>query len=705
MNNKLLKAAAIAVCVAMICSLTACSKGGTDVGDAPSVPPVQIEADGSVASAARGVYLEEDLSESYDSSSATAITLNGDSAALSGLGASVSDSVVTISNAGVYVVSGSLTNGQIVIDADKNDNVRLVLNGADIYCESSAPIYAKKCEKLTVTLADSSENTLTGGESYTFADGGDEPDGALFSKGDLVINGSGALSVTANCLDGIVSKDTLVITGGNITVTAADDAIRGKDFVSILDGSFTLTSGGDAIKSTNTDDASLGTVIIDGGSFNIISEGDGIQAETSLTITDGDFEITTGGGSIITEARSDGSFAGGFGSGQRPGLTTNAASRTEPPALPEGEAGFTPPDGTQGTPPEMPQGGMGGRGQMPQDGGMPQRGERPDMSLTQGGGTAQRDSSTAAAATGDSISTKGLKAGTTLEITGGSFTLNCLDDAIHSNGDVTVSGGDFSITTDDDGVHADDTLTIDGSTIDITRSYEGLEGTEVIINGGEIALTAFDDGVNSAGGSDGKTSADSFIGHMGGSSDCNITVTGGKLYVNAYGDGLDANGSIVQSGGAIVVSGPQNGGNGALDYDGSYDISGGTLISAGSSGMAQNTSSSSSQPALAVTFTESKAAGSVINLTDASGQLIVSYSPEKTYQHFVFSSSELKAGESYTLYAGEAGSESRTSGVADAVSDLGEHLCTVTLSTESSLTFISDDGSERQGGGMRGMRR
>lgn len=703
MNNKLLKAAAIAVCIAMICSLTACSKGGADAGDAPSVPPVQIEAEGSIASTARGVYLEEDLSESYDSSSATAITLNRDSAAVSGLGASVSGSVVTISNAGVYVVSGSLTNGQIVIDADKNDNVRLILNGADISCESSAPIYAKKCEKLTVTLAGGSENTLTGGESYTFADGRDEPDGALFSKGGLVINGSGALSVTANCLDGIVSKDTLVITGGNITVTAADDAIRGKDFVSILDGSFTLTSGGDAIKSTNADDASLGTVIIDGGSFSIISEGDGIQAETSLTITDGDFEITTGGGSVITEARSGGRFAGGFGSGQRPGFTTSdAASSTEPPALPEGEAGFTPPDGTQETPPEMPRDGMGGRDQMPQDGGMPQRGGRPDMSLAQGGGTAQRGSSTA---TDNSISTKGLKAGTTLEITDGSFTLNCLDDAIHSNGDVTVSGGNFSITTDDDGVHADNTLTIDGGVIDITRSYEGLEGTEVIINGGEIALTAFDDGVNSAGGSDGETSADSFRGHMGGSSDCNITVAGGRLYVNAFGDGLDANGSIVQSGGAIVVSGPQNGGNGALDYDGSYDISGGTLISAGSSGMAQNTSSSSSQPALAVIFTESKAAGSVINLTDASGKLIVSYSPEKTCQHFVFSSSELKAGESYTLYAGEAGSESRANGVADAVSDLGKQLCTVTLSTESSLTFISDDGSERQGGGMGGMGR
>lgn len=207
---------------------------------------------------------------------------------------------MTISNAGTYIVSGELTDGQLLVEATKNDTVHLVLNGVTLKNSSTSPLFIKQAEKVILTLAEGSKNSIADTENYVFVTDEDEPDATLFSKSDLTINGSGALTITANYKNGIASKDNLVITNGDITVTAVNDALRGKDSITIADGSFNLTAGGDSIKSNNAEDSALGCVIIDGGDFIINAKNDGIQAETALIVTNGIFDIACGGGSTVS---------------------------------------------------------------------------------------------------------------------------------------------------------------------------------------------------------------------------------------------------------------------------------------------------------------------------------------------------------------------------------------------------------------------
>lgn len=650
MKNNIIRLLAPVLALAMV--MAGCgnkTSGSSAESGSPSIsPPVVSSGD------KRGSYADEDFLESYDAASATAIVFSGTGATISGTGAQLNGSTVTISNAGTYVVSGELTDGQLLVDATKNDTVHLVLNGVTLKSSSTSPLYIKQAEKVILTLAEGSENSITDAENYVFEADADEPNAALFSKSDLTVNGSGTLAVSANYNNGVASKDNLVITNGDITVTAVNDAIRGKDSVTVANGSLNLTSGGDGIKSNNSEDAALGFVIIDGGSFVIKAENDGIQAETALIVTDGDFAITCGGGSTVSAAQSGGDTDG---------------------MPPQGDMSSMP----QGGPPSDMGGGPQGGGM---DGRMPGKQQQ----------TAEEDT----------VSQKGLKGGGSVEITGGTFNLSCVDDALHTNGDMTVSGGRFTIASDDDGMHADGDLLISGSEIDITQCYEGLEGTNVTVSGGTVGIAARDDGINAAGGSDGD-STETFRGPESGSANCNITITGGTVTVDAAGDGLDANGSLNIEGGFVIVNGPTGNGDGALDYDGSSIITGGTLIAAGSSGMAQAPGSDSTQPVLSVTFSAAQEAGTAVSLTDKDGNLIISFAPAKRFQNIVISSPLLNTGDTYTLYSGATGNETRVNGVAESVESLGTTLCTVTLS--NMVTTISSDGSAITGGmGMGGGR-
>jgi hypothetical protein len=249
----------------------------------------------------------EDTDAAWNASTAIKITLNGTSATSSGSGATVKGGVVTISKAGTYAVSGKLTNGQIVIAAAKTETVRLVLNGAEITNPTGAPIYASTCDKLIITLADGTTNTMTdGGAKFAYALPTDEePNAAVFSKSDLTINGKGAISVNAGFKNGIASKDDLIIASGNITVNAANQGIRGNDSVTILGGTFAIKAGNDGIQTNNETDADKGWLDISGGTFNITSAHDGIQADTTLNISNGTFNISAGGGAskklIVTD--------------------------------------------------------------------------------------------------------------------------------------------------------------------------------------------------------------------------------------------------------------------------------------------------------------------------------------------------------------------------------------------------------------------
>lgn len=245
-------------------------------------------------------------------------------------------------------------------------------------------------------------------------------------------------------------------------------------------------------------------------------------------------------------------------------------------------------------------------------------------------------------------SAKGIKAGTLVEIQDGIFDINSCDDAIHSNGNVTVSGGAFVIRTGDDGIHADDTALISGGKITIDKCYEGIEGAKVNISGGEISVTASDDGINAAGGRD-ESGFGAFSDRFS-SSDCGITVSGGRIYVNASGDGIDSNGFLNVSDGEIYVDGPTSNGDSALDFDGSASITGGTVIAAGSSGMAQNFGSGSTQGSILLNVNGT--ANSKIEIADNSGNVLASFLPSKNYSCVVISCPELKKGETYTVTAG-----------------------------------------------------
>ena len=246
-------------------------------------------------------------------------------------------------------------------------------------------------------------------------------------------------------------------------------------------------------------------------------------------------------------------------------------------------------------------------------------------------------------------STKGLKGGASVSLYDGEYTLNCCDDAIHSNGNVLISGGTYTITTGDDGIHADENTAITDGIINISKSYEGIEGATVDISGGTINIVSSDDGINAAGGVD-QSGAGPRQDNFFGSSNYYINISGGVITVDASGDGVDANGKITVYGGELYVSGPTDNGNGALDYDGEATITGGVVVAAGSGGMAQNFGNNSTQGSILLTYSALSAKS--ITLKDASGRTLVSYSPSKSYSGVVISCPSITTGNTYTVEAG-----------------------------------------------------
>lgn len=235
------------------------------------------------------------LAEGKSAVTAT-ITLADDGITVTGKGAKAKGSTLTITAEGIYEISGTLTKGQIIIDAPDKADVELILSGVNITAGENAAIYCKNADNLVITLADGTQNTLTDAKKYTYADKkSEEPNAALFSKCDLTICGTGSLTVNASFEHGIATKDDLEIRGGSFTVNAAMDAIRGKDSVTVTGGSFALASGGDGMQASNAEDPDKGWVRLAGGSYVIRANGDAIQAETDLTIIGGDYDIITEG--------------------------------------------------------------------------------------------------------------------------------------------------------------------------------------------------------------------------------------------------------------------------------------------------------------------------------------------------------------------------------------------------------------------------
>ncbi|WP_068777164.1 carbohydrate-binding domain-containing protein [Paenibacillus sp. FJAT-26967] len=625
MNNKHTNTKKIRL-LALLCAvmLPACQSQGATQTDTSSASPAAMQSQVSTEPVPVS-YSKDDENIDWKAASPNYIELSAAGADITGTGAAAKDRTLTITAAGTYVLSGLWDGGQIVVDAPKEDKVWLVLNGVEITSKVSAAIYVKQADKTIVTLQEGTKNAVTDAAKYTVVDSTtDEPNAAIYSKDDLTINGTGALTVRGNYNNGVTSKDDLRITGGAITVSAADDGIMGKDLVALKAGTVLIDAAGDGIKSTNDTDAAKGIIHVDGGTFQIKAGKDGIQAAASVQVNGGTFAISSGGGSASAPAKSE---AGGGMKGDMPG------------GMKGGTGGF-PGQAEGGAPGEM-----NGEG-----------GARADKPVTSEAATQPKSSAQADDAAAETASAKAIKAGKAITIAKGTFSIDSADDAIHSNQIIAIAGGDFSIASGDDGIHADSSILISGGKIQITKSYEGIESSDITLAGGEIHVTASDDGINIGGGADGSsTNGRGGQNKLNSSSAGNkLKITGGSIYVNASGDGLDSNGSILMSGGTVYVNGPTMNGNGALDYDGSFELSGGLLVAAGSSGMAQAPSDSSTQSSILMTYPQAQKAGTKVELRDKNGKTLASYTPDKSFQTIVIGSPDLKKDAAYSLYTGEA---------------------------------------------------
>ena len=300
----------------------------TSVKTEMTVEEMQAAIDEAMSDAAIDItdmFTKRDLAGTYDESEAVKITLSGKTAACNSSNVQIEDGVVTIKAAGVYVLSGTLTDGTIVVDAGDDDKVQLVLDGVSIMAADYAAIYAKNADKVFVTLAEGAENSLTVSGDYVQTDD-NNVDAVIFAKCDLTLNGTGSLTVKDNTGHGIVSKDDLVVTGGTYTIYSQDHCLNGKDSVRIADGTFNLSCDEDGIHAGN-DDQQDGYVYIEGGDINISVGDDALHAEGLLIITGGDIDVSKScegvegykilvtGGDIDVISSDDGFNAAGGSSG------------------------------------------------------------------------------------------------------------------------------------------------------------------------------------------------------------------------------------------------------------------------------------------------------------------------------------------------------------------------------------------------------
>lgn len=558
------------------------------------------------ASALNLEYSKRDMDASFDESSATKITLSGDSASVSGSGAVAEGSTVTISTAGTYIVSGNLTDGSITVTTSENDKVQIVLNGVKMASSSGPAIDIQSADKCFITLAEGTQNSLSDGSVFTSEDA----NACIYATCDLAINGSGSLDVSGNYRHGVFSKDDLVVYGGSINVSAVEDGFNGKDSVKIGAGDISIDSGADGVKSSKSTNPEKGFVYVSGGSLSIDAEDDGVQAKTYLCIAGGSIEIDAADDALHSDL--------------------------------EG--------------------------------------------ALNGGSTTVRS--------GDDT----FHCETKLEVNDGSFVVETCSEGYEAE-QVVVNGGDTNICALDDAMNAsaadlsDDSESSDADTS--TSAPSGEPGANAAQPDGSIgvpdASSANADSTGQqntapqgAGQQDSATSpelpsddgaqggqageAPSDLGHspdvqgrmerggqapggQGGApgasdSNCLIQINGGKVVLDSQGDGVDSNGNVEINGGMLLVNGPSSDGDGAFDYDGEATISGGSVLMAGAVGMAQSFTSGTQAFALVQV---SGSAGSVIEATDANGNVIATLTATKAFGCVLVSGAGVSDGDTITV--------------------------------------------------------
>lgn len=279
----------------------------------------------------------------------------------------------------------------------------------------------------------------------------------------------------------------------------------------------------------------------------------------------------------------------------------------------------------------------------------------------------------------DTVSKKAVKASVDITINAGEFIINSEDDALHSNGSISIENGKYEIKSGDDGIHADNELVINDGDIVINQCYEGIEGTNIAVNNGNIHLTSTDDGFNAAGGNDssamtGRPGMNNFGGSTG-----SLEINGGYIYMNASGDGLDSNGNIVINDGFIIVDGPENSGNGAMDYDSSCEIKNGFLLAVGYGQMAQMPNNADINCVM-IGFNNVINAGDMVNIKNSIGEDLLTYSGAKSYNNLVLCTSMFETGKEYIISTGGTCDGTALDGVCTGTYEGGEVYETFTIS-------------------------
>lgn len=504
---------ALLACSISGCSFDSFSKTATETSSESSSSATEI-----TYLNADDMFTDRDKEVGYDEDTATAITLSDDASSCDSSSVTISNNTITITDEGTYLLTGSLSDGQVIVDAD-DKKVQLVLDSVNINCDTSAALYVKAADKVFVTLASDSENTLSNTSDFVAIDD-NNIDAVIFSKDDLTLNGSGTLTVTAKYGHGIVSKDDLVITSGTYQITAAKHALSGQDSVRIADGILTLNAGTDGIHSENTDDDAKGFIYIANGDISITADSDGFDAEETLQVDGGNIEVAAGddglhadGDLIITDGTINvtKSYEG------LEGMTVTVEDGdisvvSSDDGINAAGDGTSEESSQSGTPPEKPDGSDSTEDRPEPPGGF----DKNDNSSADSNSDSNSDSKPADlpdgnAGPGDGNGGPGGDNGgpgggmeeatdyNLIQISGGKIYINASGDGIDSNGNLTVTGGEIYVDGPTSG--GDGALDCSGTTL--------ISGGTVIAVGSSGMAENFDS--SSAQGSMITTVSDSMI--------------------------------------------------------------------------------------------------------------------------------------------------------------------------------------------------
>lgn len=525
-------------------------------------------------------------------------------------GVTVEDGTLTITKAGTYKLSGEY-QGQIKVETADSDAVRLVLDNANITNSSGAALNVVNADEVILYSASGTTNTISDGADYT-ATGEDDPDAVVYSKADLTIAGEGTLKVNGNHEDGIHTSDGLVIASGTLEVNAANTGIKGKDYVDILGGTINVTAQQDGIKSTNDTDEGQGWTRLSNGTVTVNAGDDGFKASRVVEIS---------GGSLTVEQSDEGieaqyiNVSGGdvnvtsADDGMNASLKTSNSESTDSSANTSDTANQRQNNQQQGS---LPGGQQNGASNQQQQGtGQPPQGQPPAVSGTSQDGTSQNGASGTAQQQNNTQNQGNQNMGQPPAMPGGNA-----QDGTSQNG--TTGTGQQGMGQPPQG---------------------GMPGG----GGGTFEVV-----------------------------DAAINVSGGNITVNAEGDGIDSNGVTTLSGGTLIVNGPSQGGNAALDTNGDLLLNGATVLSGSTADMFEAPSTNSTSGYLKLTNSSGFEQGSTVQVADSSGKVVANYKVTKSNVQLVLvSSSSIVKGQSYTVYTTTSAVDSNATSLASGATELG----------------------------------